>query len=100
MEEWARCISELGLGAALALMMFVAFFFLLKWVLKASSEQLQVMAEERKAWRDMQAEFSERIRDLQEGSRAFNAEVRDAHKYQRDEHQEMIKCLGRINGYN
>jgi C4-dicarboxylate-specific signal transduction histidine kinase len=99
MEEWAKVISELGLGAALALMMFIAFFFLLKWVLKASSEQLQIMAEERKAWREMQGEFSDRIRDLQEGSRAFHTEVRDAHKFQRDEHREMISCLGRINGY-
>jgi uncharacterized protein YlxW (UPF0749 family) len=92
-------LREFGLGAALSIAIFVCFFFLLKWVLKASSEQLQQMAKEREMWHTMQIGFTDEIRQIQEVNRAFHQEVRDAHKFQRDEHKEMITCLGRINGY-
>lgn len=99
MGEFARVCSELGLGAALSAGVFVAFFFLLKWVLGASSEQLRVMAEERTAWRMMQAEFANELKSIQETNRAFHAEVREAHRFQREEHKELSMILGRINGY-
>jgi len=94
-----NAIENWGLGTALSAGVFIAFFFLLKWVLQQSSDQLKIMSEERKAWREMQYEFAERLRELQTNNMLFHSEVKEAHKFQREEHQEMITCLGRINGY-
>ena len=104
--DFSKLVSELGLGAALSIMVFVAFFFLLKWVLGVSSDQLRYMAEERKTWAKSQEGFLVQMQGLQEQirtnmatNRAFFDTVQEAHKCQRAEHDEMIKCLGRINGY-
>lgn len=104
--DFGRVLSELGLGAALACGMFIAFFFLLKWVLKISGEQLAAMQEERKAWNRIQEGFNDQMRGIQDQmktniltNKAFYDSVTEAHKFQREEHKEMIQCLGRINGY-
>ncbi len=101
-----KLVTELGLGAALSIMMFIAFFFLLKWVLGVSKEQLQQMTKEREGWGVIQLRFTEELKDIQilhkenrELNRSFHNEVKDAHTFQREEHKEMIKALGRINGY-
>lgn len=101
-----KMVSELGLGAALSVMVFVAFFFLLKWVLKVSSDQLASMKEERETWNNIQSGFNEEMRGIQDQiqtniltSKAFFDTVSEAHKFQREEHKEMITSLGRINGY-
>ena len=106
MEELVKLVTEMGLGAALAMLVFTAFFFLLKWVLKVSSDQLIAMAEERKSWLEAQRSFNEQLHCLQEqskmnmiASQAFYETVNEAHKFQREEHREMIQILGRINGY-
>ena len=106
MESWYQLMTEFGLGATLSVMVFIAFFFLLKWVLGVSSEQLKSMAEERKAWIKIQEAQVQAQHDVQTQiatntttSAAFYQSVLEAHKCQREEHNEMIKCLGRINGY-
>ena len=106
MESWYRLMTEFGLGATLSVMVFVAFFFLLKWVLQVSSEQLKTMHEERKAWTEIQKGFNSQMQGIQEqiksnmaSNRSFHESVVEAHKHQREEHREMITCLGRINGY-
>lgn len=92
-------VSELGLGAALSVMVFVSFFFLLKWVLKTSGEQLKSMNEERASWAVVMKGLQDQRREDAMTNRAFFEAVQEAHRFQREEHQEMIKSLGRINGY-
>lgn len=99
-------ITEMGLGAALSIAIFISFFFLLKWVLGVSSEQLKTMHKERETWSDIQKSYNLELRQIQEQiktniltNQAFFSAVQEAHKFQREEHQEMIKALGRINGY-
>ena len=106
MDTWYRLMTEFGLGATLSVMIFIAFFFLLKWVLGVSGEQLKMMALERQSWVQIQHGFNEQLKGLQEQirmnmatNRSFHESVIEAHKYQREEHKEMITCLGRINGY-
>lgn len=114
MSSWFEFCREMGLGVTLAIAVFVAFFFLLKWVLKVSSDQLESMAkersqnaEERKTWIMAQESFIKQMGALQTQmeanmatNRAFHDSVKEAHNFQRQEHKEMISALGRINGYN
>jgi len=111
--DLGNLVAGLGLGNALAVMIFIAFFFLLKWVLGVSSEQLRNMHEERKAWAEIQMGFNCQMTGIQEQMKAnlilsqtFFNQVQEAHKFQRDEHKELSDqnreitlCLGRINGY-
>ena len=94
-----RMFRELGLGVALSIAVFVAFFFLLKWVLNQSSIQLKQMAEERLLWGEQLRQLNDQVRINMMTNKAFFDSVTEAHKFQREEHREMIKALGRINGY-
>ena len=104
--EITSVLREFGLATALACGMFVAFFFLLKWVLQVSSDQLKAMQEERRTWQEIQLGFTQQMQGIQEQmnvniltSKSFFDSVNEAHRCQREEHREMITALGRINGY-
>jgi hypothetical protein len=99
-------LAEMGLGNLLSLCIFIAFFFLLKWVLNISGEQLKSMQQERETWAEIQQGFNEEMKGIQSQiktniltNQAFFQTVNDAHKYQREEHKEIALTLGRINGY-
>ena len=105
-EGLSQMASSMGLGAALSVAIFIAFFFLLKWVLGVSSEQLECMHRERQSWSEIQKGFIEQMSHVQDQintnivtSSAFYAAVQEAHRFQREEHKEMIASLSRINGY-
>ena len=106
MDGWMVFCREMGLGITLSIAVFTAFWFLLKWVLKASDSILTRMHEERQGWVKVQEGFIEQMKLLQEQigvnmltNKAFFESVVEAHRYQREEHKEMIATLGRINGY-
>jgi len=79
---------------------FFGFLCVLKWVFDINRALLQDMAEERKLNQEVLQKFAENINQNSLSIKEFRNEVRDGHKYQRDEHKEMIDILGRINGYN
>ena len=83
----------------LAAIIFGGFLMTLKWVFEVNNAILKDMAEERKMGMQVRQQFADRIREQTETNRAFHMAVDEAHKFQRQEHQEMIKVLGRINGY-
>lgn len=106
MGDLIKILGEHGLGAALSLAIFSAFFFLLKWVLEESAKQLKFMAEERQSWIRSQDGMTLQLHAIQQQmlevtatNRAFFVAVTEAHKHQREEHKEMAQLLGRINGY-
>ena len=80
-------------------MLFGGFLLVLKWVFKVNHQILGDMSLERKMNQEVQAAFSENIKDITATNQTFHKQVDEAHKYQREEHKEMIKSLGRINGY-
>jgi hypothetical protein len=99
MSEWAKVVQELGLGAALAIGMFIAFFFLLKWVLETSKDMLGQMAKERETWTICLKNLNDQYINMSVNNKAFYDQVDTAHKFQREEHREMTQILGRINGF-
>ena len=107
--------TQLGIGGAF----FLCFVVLFKWVLKqqenlnknaneerramleeASKERKELLEEsksERTAWLEQLHQMHEdRVRGA-ERSEAFHKNVVEAHGYQRQEHQGMIKTLEAIN---
>lgn len=91
--------SEYGLlGLMIAAIIFLLFKIIM-WTLATTKEILRQAATEREAWITA---FNEHT--LQ--ARAFHDEVKEAHKFQREEHKESLNnqkelaiILGRINGY-
>ena len=100
--EYFKLVREFGL----ALGVFGVFVFQLKWMLKTSAEQLHLLHQERDKMHDERVKFLEAL-ERRDGACAthsrnvaeFSAAVTEAHRYQREEHKEMIQILGRINGY-
>ena len=88
--------AQYGMGVCI----FVGFILVLKWVFNINSKVLDDMAAERKCNQEMLKMFAENVKENTQASRDFQAQVEDAHNYQREEHKEMILSLGRINGYS
>lgn len=111
--DFTKILSEFGFGVTMATGVFVAFFFLLKWVLGASSDMLKQMAQERETWSKVQLGFTTQMQAINEQIKAtsviqqhFFEAVTEAHRFQREEHANMLAnqkeialTLGRINGY-
>lgn len=89
---------------------FLGFLLVLSWVIQVNKEVLKntfavnnkllvSMEQERSSYQDIQRCFSENIKEISAYNKAFHKTVEEAHKFQREEHKEMIASLGRINGY-
>lgn len=70
----------------------VLFFFILKWVLEQFKTELTENRKERK-------EYLEALAGMKQELAEHNKRANDFHTNVQKEHQEMIKTLGRINGY-
>ena len=70
----------------------ILLFCVIKWTLATTKEIMKQSAIERESWIKALTEHTQQ-------AKTFHEEVKDAHNFQRVEHQEMIKVLGRINGY-
>lgn len=102
--------KEYGLLGLMCCAVIVLFFFVLKWVLKFVAtlinqfnldreSWLKQAAEERCTWQKSLDRQTEAWLIHNEQAKLFHDTVQEAHKFQREEHAEMIKSLGRINGY-
>ena len=80
--------KELGFAG----LIFIPFFFLLKWVLQEISKILVRECEERAKWLSL-------VQGFQQGLTEHTEQSNSAHSQMNKEHQQMIECLGRINGY-
>jgi hypothetical protein len=81
-------LKELGFAG----LIFIPFFFLLKWVLEETSRILARECEERAKWLLI-------VQGFQQSITAHTEQANSAHEKMNAEHQQMIECLGRINGY-
>lgn len=99
MNEIAALIREFGIGV----ISVAAIIYLLWTFAKSSLAQQRIMTEnaveERKAWQTVIGNITKGLDEHTAQSRAFHDSVNEAHKFQREEHREMITILGRINGY-
>lgn len=78
---------------------FGGFLLVLKWVFDVNGKLLTDMAEERRVSAELKKGFTENIKEISVATQAFQLTVEDCHRCQREEHREIIKSLGRINGY-
>lgn len=91
--------SEYGL---LGLFMGVVLFMLFRmicWVMAFVKEQNDAHCKERQTWFEVISAIKQSIDIHNQNSIESRNSTAEAHKFQREEHKEMITILGRINGY-
>lgn len=99
--------QQFGLIGLLAGTMSLILFFIVKWTLATTKEILIQAAKERDCWQKCIDETNKGIQEHTYQAKQFHEQVSEVHKFQREEHKEMITqlreitvTLGRINGYN
>jgi hypothetical protein len=80
-------ITQLGIAGVI----FGALFFLLKWMTKLHDRVMTDSKEERQAWQTLIQSFSSRIQEQSMELRNMCEQNNEAHKYQREEHKEILK---------
>lgn len=99
---------------------FILFLMLLKWVLKQQEKILCQANDERVSWQKLHQSLCDAITRSTIQAQEFQRSVHEAHRFQREEHKEILdgfretnvsfreisrslgeveKALGRINGY-
>lgn len=95
-------LSKFGEYGLLGLFMGVVLFILFKmitWVMAFVKEQRENHEKERGTWLDIITAMKQSIDIHNQSSIEARNATAEAHKFQREEHKEMIEILGRINGY-
>jgi len=90
--ELMKIIPQLGVGG----LFFVAFMFLLKWVLKTQEKILDSSKEERCTSQTVIQGFLKILEQMSMQITENQKQVTEAHNYQRAEHQKMIEELNMI----
>lgn len=78
-------IEKLGTSALL----FILFLILLRWVMKNQDKILEQANKQNQDWQKITDEKTEALK-------GFRTEVKDAHKYQRDEHKQICDTCQNI----
>jgi len=81
-----------GIGTALTLVGCYLFWKIIQHILKQQEVIMKMATEQNQHWQSVISEHTA-------SAKAFHEEVKEAHRFQREEHKEMITTLGRINGY-
>lgn len=81
-----------GIGTALTIVLCIVLWKLIKHILDQQERISKMAIEQNEHWQGIISEHSS-------NAKAFHNEVKDAHKFQREEHKEIIAMCGRINGY-
>ena len=82
-------ITQFGIGG----LIFLAFMFLLRWVLKTQEKILIDARDERQSWQTIISTHQTNLTSLNNAQREIISQMSEAHRYQRDEHKEMIDNL-------
>jgi hypothetical protein len=72
-------------------LIFIAFMFLLKWVLKTQDKILTDAKEERGTHLELLRGFTRILETIMATSQNFQQQVTEAHGYQRAEHKEIME---------
>lgn len=90
--EWATLIPQVGFGGII----FVAFMFLLRWVLKTQEIILTNAKDERAASQIVIQGYLKVLEQMSIQSNEFHKQVTEAHNYQRNEHEKMLEGLNNV----
>jgi hypothetical protein len=90
--EIGKIITQFGFAG----LIFVAFMFLLKWVLKQQETILEDSKAEREISNKTIQTFQISIAELSATNKDSHDAIGEAHKYQRDEHIKMMEGLNNI----
>jgi len=93
--EWGTLIPQLGFGGVV----FVAFMFLLKWVLKTQEKILDNSKQERDTSQSVVQGFLKTLEQMNIQFNESHKQVTEAHNYQRSEHEKMIESLNNVCMY-
>lgn len=87
-----KIITETGIGVGLVVVLCYISYAIIKHILKQGDNLLKMAMEQNEKWQKVIDEHTAQVRE-------FHNQMNEASKYQRSEHAEIIKILGRINGY-
>ena len=96
MTDWIIIFKEFGLAGLLAGSGTLLLFFVVKWTLETTKMILDQAAHEREVFQQLQANWITAIQDHTAQARAFHDEVKQAHQFQREEHQKIMELFTRL----
>lgn len=96
--DWSK-FGEYGLIGLIVGVLFFILWRILVWVMKWVDKQNEQQNSERCMWLKTLDALNSSIQIHNNNSIESRKASEEAHKYQREEHKEMITILGRINGY-
>ena len=96
MTDWMIVFKEFGLAGLLAGSGTLLLFFVVKWTLETTKDILTQAAHEREIFQQMQAQWILAIQEHTSQARAFHDEVKQAHQFQREEHQKIMELFTRL----
>jgi peptidoglycan hydrolase CwlO-like protein len=88
-----KLVTQLGFGV----LIFVALMVLLRWVLRQQEKILDNAREERQNWQNIVSKFRDEIEKHTANAKEFHNQVKEAHKYQREEHKEICTMCNHIS---
>lgn len=91
--------EQYGIMGVVISVLFYILWRMLVWVMKWVDKQAEQHNAEREAWMKRIEALDQSISLHNQGSIEARKATEEAHKYQREEHKQMIEALGRINGY-
>ena len=90
--QWNALIPQLGFGGVI----FVAFMFLLKWVLKTQDKVLDNSKEERVTNQLVVQGFLKQLEQMNIQSSESHKQTTEAHNYQRGEHEKFMDEMSNV----
>lgn len=90
--DWATLIPQIGFGGVI----FTAFMFLLKWVLKTQEKILDNSKEERVTSQSVVQGFLKTLEQMNIQFSESHKQTAEAHNYQRTEHDKMLEGLNNV----
>jgi len=90
--DWVTLIPQVGFGGII----FAAFMFLLKWVLKTQEKILDNSKEERDASQSVIQGYLKALEQMNVQVSDNHKQVTEAHGYQRAEHEKMLQGLDNV----
>jgi len=95
---WAK-LAEYGLAGIVIAILFFILWRMLIWVMKWVDKISEQHNAERETWMKRLESLDQSIQLHNQASIEARKASEEAHRFQREEHKEMITTLGRINGY-
>jgi len=99
MEPIWKLFEQYGFNGIVTATLFFIVWRLLVWVMKWVDKQDERHNKERETWLEIITTMKQSIDIHNQSSIEARCATAEAHRFQREEHKEMIVSLGRINGY-